>query len=110
MVIAGYSQEPLEEGVENNSQGFIAALTNRQIFFLKKNSKTVTSYNQYYIMFGNAEIRIKEKTNFMESNFGIPHKHFNTTYKTPEVLFGKTQEERKAYFKCYEIYKIVFEE
>ena len=29
MVIAGYSQEPLEEGVENNSQGFIAALTNR---------------------------------------------------------------------------------
>ena len=83
MIVAGYSQEALQEGVENNSQGFIASLTNEKAFFLRKAQKTVISYNPYFIIFGNAEIRIKEKTNFIESNFGITHRHFNTTYKTP---------------------------
>ena len=49
----------------------------------------MAAYNEYFFIFGNAEIRIKAGSNVVESNFGTAFKYFNTgSYKDPEVLFG----------------------
>ena len=60
MKIAAYSKEPLQKGQENKGPGFIASLTNKEVFFLKKIQKAkLTVYNDFYLKFGNSELLIK---------------------------------------------------
>lgn len=49
----------------------------------------IATYNEYFLIFGNAEIRIKAGLDVVESNMGTAFKYFNTgSHKDPKVLFG----------------------
>ena len=111
MLVAAYSQEPLVEGRENCKEGFLASLTNQKSYYLKKSNPKarLTSYNEYYIVFGNAELRIKSGGLKVESNVGSSIRFFNTgSLSSPEVLFGRPNKE--AEFVCYEVFEVVLGE
>ena len=76
----------------------------------KTNSKAkLTTYNEYYIVFGNGELRIKSGSLKVESNVGSSIKFFNTgSLTSPEVFFGVPNKE--AEFVCYEVFEVVLGE
>ena len=91
LIIVGYSGNALLEGNVNVGKGFLGSISNRKVFYLKRNvvQAQLTQYNPYYIIFGNAELRIKLGVNIAESNLGIAGKYFDTgAIKNPSILFG----------------------
>ena len=102
MKVAGYSKEPLQKGRENRGPGFLASLSNKEVFLLKNTEKAkLTAYNEFFLKFGNSELVIKlceprmgpprEEELKVKSNFG----GYNTNdfhsgkFKNPEILFGE---------------------
>ena len=100
MTIVGYSQQELNEETDNNNDGFIGSLTNQQLFYLK--NKTIkprlTTYNEHFIYFGNAELRIMEGRNIVESNLGSAMRYLNNKGFTTEILFGEQKKEAEMKF------------
>ena len=93
-IVAAYSKEALVKGVENNGDGFLAELSGKKSFYLKKNNAKakISSWNEYFLIFGNAELRIKSGESQVYSNLGSTFKYFNTEKaKDPEVLFGTAE-------------------
>lgn len=98
MIVVGYSEQPLvlkNENTNEDTKGFIGSLTNQTIYGLRtKNEKAkVATYNEVFIIFGNAEIRIKKESDKIYSNLGTNHRFFNTPkeVRTPEILFGSEE-------------------
>lgn len=58
MVIAAYSSLPLKKGLIAKGKGFLASLTNQKVFESKK-GRPVTLYDNYFLLFGNSEIKIQ---------------------------------------------------
>jgi hypothetical protein len=56
MKIAAYSKAALHIGIVNKGPGFLASLTNKESFFLKKTeqAKLLTVFNDFYLKFGNS--------------------------------------------------------
>ena len=75
----------------NKGLGFISSLTNREVFYLRKNYEQakLTVYDDFFILFGNSELKIKVHEKKIESNLGIVYRYFDTgNHKNPKVLFG----------------------
>ncbi len=74
-VIGGFSVYPLAE--ENTKKqklgkGFLFSSATQKVYPLKTDAKfPVITYDQYYFIFGNSEIRIKTQDRTLFSNFGI---------------------------------------
>jgi hypothetical protein len=65
-------------------------------------------YDPYFLIFGNAELRIKtgEKTVF--SNFGIMNSYYNSRGKKVQDLICE-EGTRETAIESYEIYQILFD-
>jgi len=67
-----------------NKGGLLVSVTNNESYTLHKkkpNDKMIyrgMTYDQYYIIYGNAEIRIKTGQNTVFSNFGVNNGFYNT--------------------------------
>ena len=110
-LLACYSELPLIKGENNKGKGFIASLSNKEVFKLRKNNpqSKVTLYDDYFILFGNSEVKIKAHEDHIESNLGIVYRYFDSgTHKNPEVLFGVT--DKVETIDCYEVYQLKFAE
>ena len=69
----------------------------------------LTVHDDFFILFGNSELKIKVHETKIESNLGIVYKYFDTgSHKNPKVLFGV--EEKSTILECYEIYQVSFKE
>ena len=108
MILCGYSTEPFIKGQINYGSGFIASLTNECLYFMddRKNNK-LTTYDPFFIIFGNSEIRLKIPETKVYSNLGIVNRCFQTNEKTPEKLFGSPERDNEA--EQYEIYSVYFD-
>ena len=58
LFIAGYSEGPFHKKT-SDKDGIIFSLTNRKIFTLVERNKRAITYDEYYLIFGNSEIRLK---------------------------------------------------
>lgn len=68
----------------------------------------LTFYDNYFILFGNSELKIKINDLKIDSNLGIVHRYFKTGgHKNPNVLFGI--EDRSFLMDCYEVFEVEFE-
>ena len=98
------------EGETNIGQGFLGSITKEKVFYLKKNvpQAKLTQYNPYYIIFGNAQLRIKLNKEVVESNLGIVARYFDTgSIKNPEILLGS--ENNEAALDCYEVFQVIYQ-
>lgn len=75
----------MKEGQTNTGNGFLCSITNETVFHLKKQPKVrLTQYNEHFMIFGNAELRMKLGEDYVESNIGISNKFFDTgNFKNP---------------------------
>ena len=64
------------------------SLSNKMSFFVEPHKRSV-SYDEYYIIYGNSEIRIKSQEELIFSNFGIAHSYFNSNGKKVAVLLAE---------------------
>lgn len=76
----------------NNKRGFVCSVTNRQVFYLVKsqtNNPRLTSYDQFYIIFGNNEIMFRINSPLIQFKIGHNFKSLDTgTMKTGEIFTG----------------------
>ena len=66
------------------------------------------TYDDFFILFGNAELRIRANEKTVFSNFGFSNGYFNNRGKKVQDLLGDG-ENRELEFKSYEIYQVFFE-
>ncbi len=68
---ACYSEAAFEQNSKVKKDGLIISITNRDVFSLVSNDKKAITYDDYYLIFGNSEVRIKNQEDKVFSNFGI---------------------------------------
>ena len=64
------------------------ALTIKEVFTLLEANKRAISYDDFFIIFGNSEVRLKTGEKKMFSNFGINNGYFNTRGIPVSALLG----------------------
>lgn len=74
-VIAAYSEECFTSKGTKKGDALLMALWNQKVYEIKKTAKGVT-YDDYFMIFGNSEIRIKFMEAKVFSNFGINNGYF----------------------------------
>ena len=72
-VVGGYTRFPYhKKDWQKPGEGFIFSLTSEKVFLRKKDPKTaVAPYDDQFMLFGNAELRIKTNISKVFSNLGI---------------------------------------
>ena len=86
MTIGGFSCYPLEKidkekiRTTNIGKGFMFNLSLNKRFPLKKDPKMpVLTYDEFFFLFGNSEVRIKSQEKKMYSNFGVSAAMFDNS-------------------------------
>lgn len=92
-LIAMHSEKELMKGGElNNGKGFISSVTNQKTFYPRNtatHSPRVTTYDEFYLKFGNDEMLIKINSTVLNTCIGHSYKSFETkNMKNPEVFTG----------------------
>ena len=89
-------------------KGFLFDLGLQKIYPYKSNARTpVIVYDQYYLIFGNSEIRIKSHEKTLFSNFGVKTSSFDTLgHSFQDFLRTRMEGIREIEIYNYEIYKI----
>jgi len=106
-IIGGYSESPFKFGVVANKDGFIFNATNKNCFTLKTNNLRSITYDEFYIIFGNSEIRIKNLDDLLFSNFGISNGHYHPKGNGVSVLLGE-ENTKEIKVSTYEFHKLIF--
>ncbi len=72
-VIGGFSEYAIEKGrIEKPGSGFIFNCNIKKSYNVRSDARLpVVSYDDYFCLFGNAEIRLKSQEAKVFSNFGI---------------------------------------
>lgn len=70
--------------------GLLISLTNQKYFELDRTNPAsrVVAYDQFYLIFGNSELRIKAWERCVFSNFNILNKHFDSKGYDVEILLN----------------------
>lgn len=83
-------------------------MTNKKCFFPLELNKRAITYDDYYVIFGNSEIRIKSMEDKVFSNFGINNSYYDCKGEKVTVLLGGGMHDREVDIDSYEIYQIIF--
>jgi hypothetical protein len=75
--IAAYSEEHFSSSGTNKGLAFLMPLWNQKNYYVHKGSKGIT-YDDYYLIFGNSEVRIKSMETKVFSNFGLRSGYFDS--------------------------------
>jgi hypothetical protein len=107
-MLACYTNQPFKPQC-TGEDAFIMVLNTGNIYELKKGSRAI-SYDEYYLLFGNSEIRLRSGESLIFSNFGIANSNFDNKGQSVDALFGEGKDKRELPITGYEIYQIIFEE
>ena len=107
-LIAAYSQNKLDQHVANNGPSFISSLTRGLTVYLEPSLKgsRATSYNPYYIIFGNDEFRMHPAKKEVLSYLGYQYSYFRPKCAPAELIGIKAE---AVSFKSFEVHKVFFE-
>ena len=101
-------------------EGLLFSLTNLKVYALnnlknnpkkdKKDTKPICGmvYDDFFLIFGNSEIRIKSGEKKIFSNFGINNAYFFSKGDNVNVLFGQGKQNEVEIID-YEIHEIFFD-
>ena len=74
-----------------NKSGLLMSLTNKKVYHLMEGKRSIT-YDNYFLIFGNSEIRIKQGEWKVFSNFAIANGFFNPMGNTIDNLLSAGKE------------------
>jgi hypothetical protein len=104
--IAGYSEGSFEPKKASQRDGLIIALNKQEVFTLAERNKRAITYDDYFLIFGNSEIRIRATENRLFSNFAISNSYYNSRGKRVSDLLGGGISDRELNLEYYEIYQL----
>ena len=70
--------------------------------------KRSVNYDNFFLLFGNSEIRLKHGESKVFSNFGIANGFYNPQGSTVDDILGEGKE-REVKIVGYEVHKVLFE-
>jgi hypothetical protein len=93
VVIAGFYPGSLTDGVTMNEGGLLISVNNDRSYPLMQKKQNDSSkinyrgmtYDSYYAVFGNAEMRIRTGENRIFSNFGIQNGYYDYDHSSRSV-------------------------
>lgn len=108
LIVGGYSGSPIEKDTNNTScnKGFLFSFENLTTYLPKAdNQHPVATYDDYFLVIGNSEIRIRAHEKKIYSNFGANNGIFNTGGKKVKDFLGVPTAETEL--ETYEIYYVI---
>lgn len=85
-ILAAFSLSPFISGSKGDDS-LIISVTQRQVFFLKPETRAIT-YDDFYLIVGNSEFRLKTGESQIFSNFAIGNSFFDCRGLTVDSLLG----------------------
>lgn len=58
-------------------------------------------YDDYFLIFGNSELRFKSGDNRIFSNLGVQSSYFDNNGHTVDILFGEGKDGRELFLESY---------
>ena len=101
---AAYSQEAINSGGNKPGFGLLLSLWSQNVFQIHKGKRAVT-YDDFFIIFGNSEVRIKSQEAKVFSNFGINNGYFNHEGNKVASFLGEGTD-REVGLDSYEVYRL----
>jgi hypothetical protein len=90
----------------SDRDGIIFSLTQKEVFEPVDPNKRVVVYDDYYLIFGNSELRVKSQECKLFSNFGINSSYFKSRGMKVDVITNSP--EREVSFKSVEVHQLEF--
>ena len=114
-VVGGYSCFPIEKDKQKSKsigygKGIIFSLTHNRSFVMKRDPRTaVLTYDDFFFIFGNSELRLKSQEKKFFSNFGVANSTFeNGTFPRTEFLGVSDMSNNELELICFEFYQLKF--
>jgi hypothetical protein len=108
MYLAAFSESPISEKKLANKKGLIISLSSNKVFHLIPGKKSVT-WDSFFLIIGNSEVRLKHQEWKVFSNFGIANSYFNPNGSTVNDLLGQGKDTRDVKILGFEIHQVIFE-
>ena len=117
MYFGGYSESPIKKEEKDKKEskenpevrlGILMSITNRKVFPLIKGKRPVT-YDNYFMIFGNSEIRLKQGETKVFSNFGIANGFYSPQGSSINDILGGGKE-REVKIVGFEVHRVFFSE
>jgi hypothetical protein len=105
-IIACYSKDAFKQECRGD-EAILIVLNTEKVFQLRSGMRAI-SYDDYYILFGNSEMRLKSGEDIVFSNFGIANSFFDNKGQTVDALFGEGKDKRELPIEGYEIYQLMY--
>ena len=70
-------------------------------------NKRAISYDDFFVIFGNSEIRIKSQEKKVFSNFGVSNSYYRHNGDGVNVLLGGTKSDREMQVESYEFFQLI---
>lgn len=89
-VVGAFTEGPIQ-AESDGGLGFLFSITNREVFnFNKKNKYRSFTYDPYYLIYGNNELRVKtqDRHKILFSNFAIVNSYFDPMKKNVKDFLG----------------------
>ena len=104
-MVAAYAEHGFVAGEAGIGRGLLMALGTGQVWSVQQ-GKRPTTYDDYYIIFGNSDLRLRALEKKVFSNFGLS----NSCYEkgSVEELLGES--EREVDITGYEVYALELKE
>ena len=88
MLITGYSEDLINPDKQAAKGGIVCSLTTMKSFELLKGYRSVT-YDDYFPIYGNSELRIRWGELMLFSNFAISNGYYDARVENYTVLMGE---------------------
>lgn len=81
--------------MHSDRQGLIMSLNNRKVYAPLERNKRSIVYDEYFVIWGNSEIRIKSQEKKVFSNFGLNNSYYKNNGDKVNMLLGGNPGERE---------------
>ena len=103
--IAAWSEGGFSPSTTPSHDGLLLSLTNRKVFRLLQANHRAVAYDDFFLIFGNSELRLKTGEKGVFSNFGVQNAFYNCSGEKVGTLLGAGTE-REVDLLNYEIFSL----
>ena len=107
--IAGYYQGAFRPKVHADRQGLIMSLENRKVYLPVERNRRSIVYDDYFVIWGNSEIRVKTQEKKVFSNFGLNNSYYKNNGEKVDMFLGGSPGQREMDFQYCEFYSLVLQ-
>jgi len=105
-IVGAWSEGSFQPKMVSEKDGLIFSLTNRKIFEPLERNRRAVAYDDYFLIFGNSELRLKSQETKVFSNFAISNGYYNCRGEKVNILLGSGTA-REVEMQAMEVFQLV---